>query len=331
MDLKTPVATCCGRAITQEELLQIKETVTLFGNLSRKELTHTICEHLDWRTPSGTNKWDACLKMLIGFEKQGHLTLPAKKEQPRRQKAELAFTAATTPRKPVTGNLSALGTILLDRAESPAGIKLWNEYTARYHYLGYKKPFGYHIRYFIRSRDNLLGCMLFSGAAKAISARDQWIGWTPSQRIARLPWIINNSRFLIFPWVAVKNLASHILGKAARCIARDWQEKWGYAPVLMETFVDPERYCGTSYLAANWTYLGLTTGKGLVRKGKHYQTSPKKILAYPIEKNFRTTLCLPIEETAEHNNDSSRLLSFDSIYKATEPREEKQCKKQSAG
>jgi len=331
MDLKTPVATCCGRAITQEELLQIKETVTLFGNLSRKELTHTICEHLDWRTPSGTNKWDACLKMLISFEKKGYLTLPVKKKQAHPKGAELTFSAATSPGKPVTGSLSSLGTIRLDRAESAAGIRLWNEYTARYHYLGYKKPFGYHLRYFIRNRDDLLGCLLFSGAAKALTARDTWIGWTQPQRIARLPWIINNSRFLIFPWVEVRNLASHVLGKAARCIAQDWEEKWGYAPVLMETFVDPEHYCGTSYLAANWTCLGLTTGKGLVRKGKHYKTSPKKILAYPIEKNFRTTLCRPIDRAAKHNKGSSGLLLLDSTYKATDPREGKQCKKQFAG
>ena len=309
MDSKKPVATCCGRPISREELSQIKETVTLFGNLSRKELTHTICEHLDWRTPSGTNKWDACLKMLLSFEKKGYLTLPAKQKQARPRKIDLAFSPATIPGEPITCSLSQLGSVTLDRAESQEAIKLWNEYTARYHYLGYKKPFGYHLRYFIRSRNATLGCLLFSGAAKAINARDRWIGWTQTQRTTHLPWLINNSRFLIFPWVEVKNLASHVLGKAARRIARDWQEKWGYAPVLMETFVDPQRYSGTSYLAANWIYLGKTTGKGLIRKGRQYQTSPKTIWVYPIEKNFRQTLCYPIEGMTKHNLDSKGLLS----------------------
>ncbi len=161
----------------------------------------------------------------------------------------------------------------------------------RYHYIGYKKPFGYRIRYFIRSGDTLLGCLLFSGAAKAIRCRDQWIGWTPEQRLQNLPWIINNSRFLIFPWVKVKNLASHVLGKANRCIANDWEEKWGFSPVLMETFVDPKSYKGTSYIAANWTCLGMTTGKGLLRQNKRYETSPKKTFIKPIANNFRDRLC----------------------------------------
>lgn len=291
-DCKQPVATCCGRPITREELAQIKETVALFGNLSRKELTHTICEHLDWRTPSGTNKWDACLKMLLKFEKKGYITLPAKKEQARPKEKRIEFSGATAPpATEVTGTLGQLGGIDLQRVDTPDQVRLWNEYTARYHYLGYKKPIGYHIRYFIRTRKDYLGCLLFSGAAKAMTARDTWIGWTPSQRMRHLPWIINNARFLIFPWVNIRNLASHTLGKACRSIAEDWQEKWGFAPVLIETFVDPERYPGTSYHAANWIYLGMTTGKGLIRRGKAYKTSPKKILVYPIDKQFRKKLC----------------------------------------
>ncbi len=117
---------------------------------------------------------------------------------------------------------------------------LWNEYVLRYHYLRYKKPFGYVLRYFIVSERSLLGCLMFAGAAKAQAARDRWIGWTQIQRIRNLAWVINNSCFLIFPWVQVKNFASHVLGMVARRVKEDWQERWGYSPVLAATFVDPQ-------------------------------------------------------------------------------------------
>lgn len=289
---QNPVAVCCGRPISHREFAQIRETVETFDHLSRKELIHTICEHLDWRTPSGTNKWDACQKMLLSFEQQGHLTLPAKNRVARAAPGSIQHTAETAPGTPVAENLKKLGPVTLVQPSTRSDIRLWNEYLDRYHYLGYKKPFGYWIRYFIRmaGAPEPLGCMLFSGAAKAIADRDRWIGWTPEQRLSNLPWVINNSRFLIFPWVQVPNLASHVLGKIRKTIIRDWRKKWGYAPVLMETFVDPNHYRGTCYLAANWEYLGMTTGKGMVRKNKTYRTCPKKIFAQPLTHDFRTRL-----------------------------------------
>ncbi|MCG8635214.1 MAG: DUF4338 domain-containing protein [Desulfobacterales bacterium] len=282
---------CCGRPITRRELGEIRETVELFGNLSRKELTQTICEHLNWYTPSGTNKLDACLKMLKSFEKQGYFRLPAKQKQAVRKPCTISRSPMTAPEPEISCRIDRLHPITLVQAEPGPQTHLWNEYMDRYHYIGYKKPFGYRIRYFIRSGDRYLGCLLFSGAAKAINCRDRWIGWTKDQRLQNLPWVINNTRFLIFPWVKVKNLASHVLGKVNRCIAGDWKEKWGYSPVLMETFVDPESYKGTSYLAANWTCLGMTTGKGLLRKNKKYETTPKLTFIKPISRGFRDRLC----------------------------------------
>ncbi len=286
-----PVTICCGRPITHQEFVEIRETVELFGSLSRKELTQTICEHLNWRTPSGTNKLDACLKMLKSLEGKGHFKLPTKQQQPKPKPIVISHSKKTDPGPVISCSLNKLNPIELIQTNTRTQIRLWNEYVDRYHYIGYKKPFGYRIRYFIKSGDIFLGCLLFSGAAKAINCRDKWIGWTSDQRIHNLPWVINNTRFLIFPWVNVKNLASHVLGKVNRCIADDWKELWGFSPVLMETFIDPQLYNGTSYLAANWTDLGLTTGKGLLRKNKTYKTSPKKLLIHPISPNFRTQLC----------------------------------------
>jgi Druantia protein DruA len=285
-----PMITCCGRPITHGEVAQIQETVKLFVNLSRKELAHTICEHLEWRTASGTNKLDACLKMLKLFEKKELIQLPAKKLQSKPQTPQIIFSSATDPSPVISGRLKEIGPIEISQASTHPQVKLWNEYMARYHYLGYNRPFGYAMRYTIQNKTHPLGCILFSGAAKAIGIRDQWIGWDANQRLQNLAWVVNNTRFLIFPWVNVKNLASHVLGKIGRRIGRDWEKQWGFHPVLMETFVDPEHYQGTCYKAANWTELGLTTGKGLARTPKSYHTSPKKLFVRPLIQNFRKTL-----------------------------------------
>ena len=282
---------CCGREVTQKEIKEVQETVCQFSNLSRKELTETICEHLDWRRASGTNKFDACSKMLEKLETQGVLKLPAKRIQVRPKRTKIVLTSKTDPEPTIKSISGGFSNIDLKIVNNRKDIRLWNEYVLRYHYLGYNKPFGYVMRYFIKNDQKILGCLLFSGAAKSMAARDNWIGWTTNQRLRNLAWVVNNSRFLIFPWVDIQNLASHALGKVARSIKDDWQEKWNFQPVLMETFVDPQLYHGTCYQASNWEHIGMTTGQGLARKGKTYKTSPKKIYMKPLVKDFRRILC----------------------------------------
>lgn len=141
------------------------------------------------------------------------------------------------------------------------------------------------------SERGFLGCIMFAGAAKALAARDCWIGWTEKQRLTNIAWVINNTRFLIFPWVKIKNLASHVLAQAVRRVRADWLQRWCYSPVLAETFVDPQHFHGSCYRAANWQLLGMTTGAGLVRKGKTYTTTPRMIFAKPLVKDFRSLLC----------------------------------------
>ncbi|WP_300457918.1 DUF4338 domain-containing protein [Desulfobacula sp.] len=291
LDKTDPAMVCCGRPVTHKEIKIVQETVQLFSNLSRSELTETICEHLNWRTAAGSNKQDACLKMLEKLEAKGILHLPEKKIQGKPNKQTIVFTSRTNPQPVINSIAGNFCSIHLEVVTDKENITLWNEYMLRYHYLGYSRPFGYVIRYFINNDHTTLGCILFSGAAKSMQARDKWIGWTTNQRLNNLAWVINNSRFLIFPWVTIKNLASHTLGKIARRIRDDWHEKWGFQPVLMETFVDPQFFHGTCYQAANWEYLGMTTGKGLVRKDKSYKTSPKKIYTRPLIKDFRKILC----------------------------------------
>ncbi len=286
-----PAFICCGRPITYREIKEIQETASLFSNLSRKELSQTVCEHLNWRTASGSNKIDACMKMLEKLESFKILQLPTKRAKIKSIKAKFSATSRTDPQPAIDSKLCNLNPVSLEIIKDRERVNLWNEYVSRYHYLGYSQPFGYVMRYFIKNGHEILGCLLFSGAAKSMRVRDEWIGWTTNQRLKNLAWIINNTRFLIFPWVNIKNLASHILGKVIRRLRDDWQEKWGFQPVLLETFVDPKFYRGTCYQASNWEYIGMTTGQGLARKGKAYKTNPKKIYMKPLVKDFHKILC----------------------------------------
>jgi len=283
------------REIFPEDVTYIRTFVKRFPGLSRTELTCTLCEHLDWLTPAGRPKFEACSKLLARMEEAGELRLPSlqkdKSHPGSRSCSAKRASARTDPPVSLVRSLSELDAVRLRSASDPEEENLWNEYVERYHPLGYKKPFGYRARYFIESGGHWLGCILLSGAAKALTPRDRWIGWNDRQRLKNLPWVVNNSRFLIFPGVEVANLASHVLAQLARRVGDDWEARWGYRPLLLETFVDPARFRGSCYRAAGWALLGRTSGEGLVRPGKHYQTSPKLIFAKPLQADFRALLC----------------------------------------
>ena len=283
----------CGREITSEEIELAKETVKRCGGLSRTELAETICEHWAWVTASGRGKVTACLKVLEDLERHGELQLPAKQPRPKTERVRGAEHTPRTapPDEPLVGPLEEVRPVRLELVEDRGEAKRWNEYVDRYHYLGYRKPFGCTRRYFVVGAPGLLGCVLIAGAARAIQARDEWISWSRQRRQQNLPWVINNSRFVIFPWVEIRHLASHVLGQLARRVREDWQGRWGYRPELIETFVDPAKYPGTCYRAAGWTDLGLTSGKGLARQGHFYTSTPKLIYVKPLSKNFRARLC----------------------------------------
>jgi len=282
-----------GRLISEEEVEQICRTVELLPGLSLKELGSTIAEHLRWYSAGGAVKRDACVKLLVKLEAVGELELsPRQKQRSRRGRARpIRISEATAPGSPVRCPLKELGSIDLELVREADEKQLWNEYVERYHPLGCKRPFGYRIRYFITGERGPLGCLLIDGAAKALGARDRWIGWSDRARLRNLAWLIGNNRFLIFPWVSVKNLASHVLGILRRRIVDDWDRLWGYRPVLMESFVDPAHYNGSCYKAAGWHYVGMTSGEGLLRQGARYTTSAKMIFVQPLAEDFRTQLC----------------------------------------
>ncbi len=283
----------CGRHISPEDIEIARETVRLCSGLSRTELAETICEHWGWRTASGSGKLTACLNVLEELERNGELVLPGRhtRLQTERVRGAQHTRRTSPPGQAIVGRLEALTPVRLDLVQGRERVKLWNEYLDRYHYLGYRKPFGCTLRYFIGSERGLLGCALVAGAARSIKARDEWIGWSRQRCRQNLPWVINNTRFLIFPWVEVRHLASHVLGQLARYVRADWRRRWGYEPLLMETFVDPAEYPGTCYRAAGWIELGRTSGQGLRRRGCVYTTTPKLIYVKALSRDFRERLC----------------------------------------
>lgn len=283
-----------GRWFSKEEIDDVKYIVEMFSHLSRRELAKTICEGLSWNAPNGKYKIEACQQMLEKLEKKSEIVLPKKRTTKVSSKEQGIIPGQQTEAKPdIKGSVADISPIELEAVRGRDKIRLWNEYVERYHVLGYKRPFGAHQRYFIWSGlepKQRLGCILFSASSWALAERDKWIGWNKEDRSQRLNYIINNSRFLIFPWVNVKNLASKALSLAARQVSLDWQKRYGFKPVLLETFVDLKLYQGTCYKAANWVFLGQTAGRG--RMDRHHQnpSSPKLIYMYPLRRDFRAIL-----------------------------------------
>ncbi len=284
----------CGREFTQKELDEVIETAKMFSNLSRSELAFTICDHLEWYTPAGNHKIHSALSLLEKLQKQGEVDLPDKQKRRKTTRGVKKLTSKTGTKAEIIGTVSDFYPIKVELVETKDKRNLWNEYVERYHPIGYKFPFGARQRYFIigtaNDKEEILGCLLFSAAAWALEKRDKWIDWEEKHRSMYLNGIVNNTRFLIFPWVKIKNLASKALSMVAKRIQSDWKERYNYEPVLLETFVDEKMYSGICYKAANWIYLGKTKGRGRQDRNNEKLSSPKLIYMYPLVKDFRSYL-----------------------------------------
>ncbi len=282
-----------GKRFTRKQLAQIQETVDTFSALSRRELGHTLCEHFQWITPKGSHRIQYCLGALEEMEKIGIIKLPAKiNNQKHVTQKKIIWTDRTKEQQRICCSLDDLMPINVQTVTEKEDILLWNEFVDRHHYLGYRRPIGNHLRYFISKKQDgkILGCMLFSSAVLSLPCRDQWIGWSEKDRRKRLNWILNNNRFLILPWIKVKNLASKVLSAITFQIADDWEQYNGYRPVLLETFIDPAKYKGTCYQAANWQYIGKTAEYKSARGWDKKNISPKDFYVYPLSRDFRSVL-----------------------------------------
>jgi len=291
--MEKPIKEFSGRAFSLEEIELIQWTVKTYPELARKELASTICEFLGWVQISGRPKTLQCLSMLKTLEAGGVLDYPPhigakRKCETRRGTSNIAASESAENGQPY--NVTECGRIELTLPMSAAESKQWAQYVRQYHSLGCATQFGAQLRYFIRSQGEDLGCLQFSASAWALAPRDMWIGWTEGQKKARLQLIVNNSRFLILPWVHVKNLASRALAGAAHRIQADWLGAYCYEPVLLETFVDTSAYKGTCYKAANWECLGVTQGRGRQDRHNTQSVTEKAIYVYPLQRDFREIL-----------------------------------------
>jgi len=287
--------TFCGRCFTQAELVLIQQVVSEFGVLGINELSATVCELLEWKRPSGRLKGHEGRQLLDRLSQQGLVALPPLRRRGPQSPRGVAPTADSDPGPETRGSAGQFEPLVLERVEPDCSAsRLWGQLVSRHHYLGYRVAFGANLRYLVRSAQcpgQVLACLLWSSPAWAMAARDRWIGWSPQQRARNLPYIVNNSRFLILPWVQVRGLASKILARCARQLPDDWQQRYGYRPLLLETLVDGSRFRGTCYRAANWIALGTTAGRG--RMDRHHQAhgrAPKQLYVYPLCRQIQQCL-----------------------------------------
>lgn len=284
--------TFCGTAVSDEEWSVLLEIVDSCG-VSRHELANTICEVLGWVRPNGHLKGRECYEYLEALEAKGLVTLPRRREQRRRGPTSVRHTELGREQPRREGELVEVAPVVLGLAAKAEERALWRELVERYHYLGHKVAYGAHLRYLVwmsRPRRELCGCLQFSSAARWLRARDSFIGWDDATRQKHLPRVVNNSRFLILPWVSIKGLASHVLSLAARVVVDDWEEAYGVRPVLLETFVERDRYEGTCYRAANWVEVGVTAGRGRMDRHKRAREPVKTCFVYPLVRDFRRRL-----------------------------------------
>lgn len=283
----------CGQEVKAETLAEIREIVQSCSGLSRTELANTVCELWEWKRPRGGLKTVECRQFLEDLQSRGLIVLPQRRGgRPSGVKTLVQRSESGEEQEVFSVALREISPLKLCGVLSKEQRDEWYELVDRYHYLGYQVPFGAQLRYFIESREGKrLGCLQFSSPAWKMALRDGWIGWNQEQREKNLQKIINNSRFLILPWVRVKNLASSILALACRIVPGDWEWQYGIRPVLVETLVDSSRYRGTCYQGANWLHLGSSSGRGRQdREHACHGKAPKAIYVYPLSCRFREAL-----------------------------------------
>lgn len=278
----------CGRDFTNKELDQIRSLIKENPQFHRAKLSREVCQMLQWLKPDGKLKDMSCRVAMLRMQEDGLIELP----KPLRAKAvirKIEFTPVTDPQDSILCPVNRLPHLQLQMVNK-ANSSLWNEYVERYHYLGYTPLPGAQLRYFITANGQILALTGFGAAAWQTSPRDKFIGWDHEQRKRNLHLIVNNARFLILPWVQSKNLASKILALNARQLPYDWEEKYHIKPVLMESFVEKNRFAGTCYKAANWCNVGQTKGRGKLGPPGKISVPIKDVWLYPLNKNFRALL-----------------------------------------
>ena len=280
----------CGRDFPPEELELIRRLIAEDPARTRADLSRRLCERLGWYKADGGLKEMSARVAMLRMQDDGLIGLPPPTGA--RPQSRIRTTPATDPAPPLELPVHALAPLQLVPVVKRAQSRLWNEYIHRYHYLGYTTLPGAQLRYFVTAAEQPLALLGFGASAWQCAPRDRYIGWSAEQRTRNLHLIVNNARFLILPWIRSKNLASKILALAARTLPAHWQQSYACRPVLMETFVDTERFTGTCYRAANWHYMGRTQGRGKLGPSGKRSVSIKDLWLYPLNPDFKHLLTL---------------------------------------
>jgi hypothetical protein len=280
----------CGRPFSRAELETIRGKILTANPPLRSEIARQVCETLEWSDVLGRPKLMSARVGLLRLHRAGLIELPAPTRGNGNGRRLVHGPEVWPEPVPVGGTLGQLRELRLEAVQDQGASRLWNGLIERYHYLGYTPLPGAQLRYLIHCDHGVLGAIGFAAAAWKVAARDRWIGWEAACREVHLGRVLNNARFLLLPWVQVKNLASKVLALAAARIPGDFAARYGERVVLLETFVEIPRHRGTCYRAANWRYLGETTGRGKCDRTHRAHLPRKAVYVYPLVADFRAAL-----------------------------------------
>ncbi|MFA7190607.1 MAG: DUF4338 domain-containing protein [Sphaerochaetaceae bacterium] len=288
----TATLTYRNRTITQDDIAFIQKVIVDHHAKGRTAISRLICQAWNWRQANGQLKDMVCRGLLLILERKQLVSLPPRiKGNNNSLRHQTPQATMAVSQHPITDRVKDLTPIELRQVRRSPEERLFNSLIQQFHYLGYSQPVGEHLKYLAFAGGRLLACLAFSSAPYALACRDAFIGWSPEARERNRHLLAYNTRFLVLPWVRVPHLASHLLGLAARVISKDWQRLYHHPVFWLETFVDTERFAGTCYRAANWTWLGLTSGRGKYNLSHEKVTSIKAMYGYPLTRDFRNRLC----------------------------------------
>lgn len=279
-----------GRPVTPQDLNGIRSIVHQYWEQGRTFISKELCRIWNWHQPNGALKDMACRELLRRLEQKGLITLPPKKIDIDRRQKKQSLQGLPHETDLLTGRLKAFLPIDLRMVRGSPQETLHNSLIHQYHYLGYRQIVGPCLKYMAYIQNRPIACLCWGAAAWKVACRDRFIGWSASARSLNLYLILNNTRFLILPWVRIPYLASHLLSQNIKVLAPDWYGWYHYRPVLLETFVDGERFSGTSYRAANWLWVGRTQGRGKNDRDHQQDLPVKEVFLYPLKKEFREML-----------------------------------------
>jgi hypothetical protein len=278
-----------GRNVGEEEIAFLRQFIAEHPALSRWALSRQLCEVWQWKQANGALCDALCRGLLLLLERGGEIALPAVRGHfPKGldQRPE----PLVPDNRPVHGPLCELGALEFQQVRRTLQEPLFNSLLEQYHYLGYQQPVGEHLKYLVYARGQAIACLAWCSAPRHLAGRDRFIGWSAEARKRNLRLLAYNTRFLILPWVQVPHLASHILGRMAKVVPLDWQKMYAHPVYWLETFIDPARFKGTCYRAANWQHLGSTTGRGHNARTKRATQPVKELFGLPLIRNFRQLL-----------------------------------------